>query len=102
MEVHLAGSVLTACEAWGTLSGAHHLTPQLCWCSSVIPEMTPNQEAWKSAQELQIGTESYAVVFNPPTVDRVSCLMALATYRLIMLAAHATMAFRLGSVWCAD
>ena len=42
-----------------------------CKHRAFIPEYTLNKDAWKAATALQIGSETYEVVYNPPTLDKV-------------------------------
>ena len=49
-------------------------------CRSIISELTPNGEAWKTALELRIDQQIYVVVYNPPTVDKV-CAVDIAGVR---------------------
>lgn len=41
-------------------------------CSAVVPDTTLNRDAWKDGFRLIVGSEMYAVVHNPPTVDKVT------------------------------
>ena len=45
--------------------------------------MTPNEEAWKVARELQIGDQIYTVIYNPPTIDKVTCTSDVLHQRLL-------------------